>query len=83
MQKTGGNNAARMAPTMLESSGELVSARRRFVQDLAGAGFACAATGRNTETIFQLLQVGGALRGRLAYFPLGNRVADADVHGLL
>jgi len=49
--------------------------RRFFLQDFTRTGLAGAATSRNTETIFQLLQVRNTKRGRLANFPFGDRVA--------
>jgi hypothetical protein len=71
---------------MRKNSGGLansVSARSCFAQDVARTGLAGAATSRDTEAVFQLLQIGNAQFGCLAYFPVGNRVAETNVHVVL
>jgi hypothetical protein len=58
----------------------LAFARRFFLQDLDCARFAIATARCHTQTILQLLKVSGAKLSRLANFPIGNRIANTNVH---
>ena len=58
----------------------LPGCKRPLIEDLAGAGLAGAAAGRDTGAVLELLEGLGTLADGLVEPLFGDAVADADVH---